>query len=454
MTTTVQSEPVSAGSFKRFQTKVAVCASGGKFCDGWILATIGLALPLASLGLEISPLMQGLIGSSSLIGLFIGGLVFGWVTDQIGRKTMFLWTLLTFLVCSVLQFFVVDEWQLFALRLVMGMAIGADYAIAGAMIAEFTNKGRRGPSLAGMLVWWYAGFCTASTLAILTISALPESTGLWRWILASSFVPALVMLVLRIGLPESPRWLMSRGRAAEAQSIASRYLEPETREDTLKETSAPATYASLFSKRNIRKTALTSIFWMSQITPFYAIYIFLPQILEEMNFRFATNWAEVLLYLFLLVGSMAGALVINRLGRRTLLISTFVMMAVPLLVLGIWTQTPPAVIILCFIVFSFFHAAGSVLQMLYPSEIFPTEIRATGIGFAAGMSRVGAAIGTFLLPIGLASWGTGPVMLVGVGVCVLGLIVSVMWAPETTGLELSEATGAAPSAQAPRSVRD
>lgn len=69
------------------------------------------------------------------------------------------------------------------------------------------------------------------------------------------------------------------------------------------------------------------------------------------------------------------------------------------------------------------------------------------------MSRVGAAIGTFLLPIGLASWGTGPVMLVGVAVCVLGLVVSVMWAPETTGLELSESTEAAPSSNAPHPAR-
>lgn len=424
--------------FSRFQTKVAVCASGGKFCDGWILATIGVALPLATLGLGISPVMQGLIGASSLIGIFIGGLALGWITDKVGRKRMFLWTLITFLIGSVLQFMVLDEWQLFVIRLVMGMAIGVDYAIAGAMIAEFTSKGRRGPNLAGMLVWWYAGFCSASIIALLTIAALPDFPNLWRWILASSAIPAAVMLILRIGLPESPRWLMSVGRVAEATEIADRYLEHETRTDTLKESSATGRYADLFSRANIRKTALTSIFWMAQVAPFYAIYIFLPQILEEMNFQFGDNWAEVALYLFLLIGSLSGAVVINRTGRRKLLIWTFVMTALPLLVLGLWTETSPGIIILCFVVFSFFHAAGSVLQMLYPSEIFPTEIRATGTGFAAGMSRVGAAIGTFLLPLGLSAWGTGPIMLIGMAVCVLGLIVSIMWAPETTGKDLSE----------------
>jgi putative MFS transporter len=126
------------------------------------------------------------------------------------------------------------------------------------------------------------------------------------------------------------------------------------------------------------------------------------------------------------------------------------MTGLSLLVLGVWADTPPLVVILCFLVFAFFHAASSVLQMLYPSEIFPTEIRATGIGFAAGMSRIGAAIGTFLLPVGLSSWGIGPMMLMGAGVCLVGLLVSVMWAPETTGLELSESTSGDSISKSPR----
>lgn len=109
-------------------------------CDGWILAVIGVALPLTTTGLNISPTMEGLIGSASLIGLLVGGLLFGWVTDKVGRQKMFLATLATFLVCSLLQFFVTDPWQLFALRAILGLAVGADYAIAGAFIAEFSSK--------------------------------------------------------------------------------------------------------------------------------------------------------------------------------------------------------------------------------------------------------------------------------------------------------------------------
>ncbi|MFJ4066234.1 MFS transporter [Pseudomonas sp. NPDC089996] len=427
--------------FERFQRKVTTCAAGGKLCDGWILAVIGIALPLSTTGLGVSATLEALIGSASLIGLFIGGLLFGWVTDKIGRKKMFLATLATFLICSVLQFVVTDPLQLFLLRVLLGLAVGADYAVAGAFVAEFNSKERRGPGLAGLLIWWYIGFTVAATLSILAINAMPDQPDLWRYILASSFLPAAVMLVLRVGLPESPRWLLSKGREAEAREVAEHYLDPVTRADLFKEKINSLSYGALFSSRYIKKTILTSVFWMAQITPFFAIYIFMPKILQAINFGSNSKLGEILLYVFLLIGCLVGVSLINRLGRRKLLITTFVGQVIPLLILGIWPDSHSVVlIVLCFGIFAFFHAAGSTLQMLYPSEIFPTEIRATGVGFAAGMSRLGAAVGTFLLPIGLANWGSGSVMLIGAAVSAVGLLVAFAWAPETKGLELSQTT--------------
>lgn len=427
--------------FEKFQRKVTMCAAGGKLCDGWILAVIGIALPLSTTGLGVSSTLEALIGSASLIGLFIGGLLFGWVTDKIGRQKMFLATLATFLACSVLQFVVTDPWQLFMLRVLLGLAVGADYAVAGAFVAEFNSKERRGPGLAGLLIWWYVGFTVAATLSILAIKALPDQPDLWRYILASSFLPAAIMLCLRVGLPESPRWLLSKGREKEARAVADQYLDPVTRADLFKEKIDPLSYSALFSTRYIKKTLLTSVFWMAQITPFFAIYIFMPKILQAIEFGANSKLGEILLYVFLLIGCLVGVSLINRLGRRKLLICTFIGQVIPLSVLGIWPDSHSVVlIVLCFGIFAFFHAAGSTLQMLYPSEIFPTEIRATGVGFAAGMSRLGAAVGTFLLPIGLSQWGTGSVMLMGAAVSAIGLLVAVAWAPETKGLELSQTT--------------
>ncbi len=419
-------------------------ASGGKFCDGWILAVIGVALPFATTGLGMTSTQEGLIASASLIGIFIGGIVFGWVTDKIGRKKMFVFTLLTFLIASALQLAVQDPMQLFWLRLIMGMAVGADYAIAGSMIAEFTTKKRRGPFLAGMIGWWYAGFSLSAIGALIVLNLFPDSPDLWRWILASAAVPALIMLLARIGMPESPRWLAAQGFTVEAKSIAQRYLDPETAADVFLEQSGghpKASYATLFSKHYIRRTALTSIFWMAQVTPFFAIYSFLPTVWDSLGMSDVGDWGTVILYGFLLLGSIVGAMVVNRIGRRRLLIWPFVISAAALLVLGFWPTAPGIVVVACFVVFAFFNAASSVLQMLYPSEIFPTEIRSTGVGFGAAMSRIGAAGGTFLLPIALIHLGIGPVMLISAGILIAGLIVSIMWAPETTGLDLSQTTG-------------
>ncbi|GAB2738684.1 MFS transporter [Salinifilum aidingensis] len=425
---------------RRFQSRIGFCASGGKFCDGWILGVIGVALPLASSNLGLTASWEGLIGSASLIGLFVGGLIFGWLTDQMGRQKMFLFTLLTFLVCSALQLVVTDAVQLLIVRLVMGLAVGADYAIAGALIAEFASKQRRGPMLAGMVVWWYLGFSIAASSGVAAAALFPHDGNLWRWILASSTLPAVIMLVARIGIPESPRWLASKGHQDKARDIAQRYLGMTDTGELMAEPQTRTSYAALFSPANVRKTALTSLFWLAQVTPFFAIYTFLPQVMDGLQLNVGEQLGEILLYMFLFVGSFIGAALINKVGRRKLLIWPFVVTSITLLVLGVWSDAPTAVIVTCFIVFALFNSASAVLQMLYPSEIFPTEIRSTGIGFAASMSRIGAAVGTFLLPVGIAAWGAGPVMLLGCAVLVMGLTVSVMWAPETTNLELSEAS--------------
>lgn len=429
---------------ERFQLRVAVCASGGKFVDGWILAVIGIALPLASFQMGMNPLWEGLIGASSLIGIFIGGLLFGWLTDLVGRRRMFTLTLTIFLIFSALQFIVHDPGWLFVFRLVMGIAVGADYAIAGALIAEFSSREKRGPYLAGMLVWWYAGFAVSAIGSLLALGFWGESDLLWRLMLVSSALPALIMLFIRIGLPESPRWLMNKGRTEEAEAIASKYLSEEVKQDIYKEDPDTGGFKELFAPHGRRKTLFTSLFWMAQVTPFFALYTFLPRVLEGLNLNMDASWGEIMMYLVLLIGSAVGALLVNRVGRRNMLIVPFAVTGVALLILGLWPTAPAPVVILCFLTFAIFNSGSNVLQMLYPSEIFPTGIRASGVGFAAAMSRVGSAVGTFLLPIILVNWGITPVMFISAAVLFGGMIVSMLWAPETTGKELSESTQSLP----------
>jgi putative MFS transporter len=136
----------------------------------------------------------------------------------------------------------------------------------------------------------------------------------------------------------------------------------------------------------------------------------------------------------------------NRLARRGFVLWSFVVLALSLLPLALSAHPSPVVVVASFAVFAFAVSAAGNLETVYPAELFPTELRATGVGFAAAMSRIGAAIGTFLLPLSLAHLGNQLTMAIGVAVLLLGAVVSWAWAPETRHLVLTEAsTGEQPS---------
>jgi putative MFS transporter len=117
---------------------------------------------------------------------------------------------------------------------------------------------------------------------------------------------------------------------------------------------------------------------------------------------------------------------------------------VTLAVLGFWGGAPALVMINCFAGFAFFNAISGDLTGVYPAEIFPSELRGSGVGLAAAASRIGATAGTFLLPIGIDQFGIGPNLVIGAVICAVGLVVTHLWAPETTDLSLTRAEEAEP----------
>src|SRR5699024_9553234 len=119
------------------------------------------------------------------------------------------------------------------------------------LIAEFSSREKRGPYLAGMLVWWYAGFAVSAIGSLLALGFWGESDLLWRLMLVSSGLPALIMLFVRIGLPESPRWLMNKGRVEEAEAIATKYLSEDVKQDIYKRTQM-----RVVSKNSLRRTVV------------------------------------------------------------------------------------------------------------------------------------------------------------------------------------------------------
>ena len=111
-------------------------------------------------------------------------------------------------------------------------------------------------------------------------------------------------------------------------------------------------------------------------------------------------------------------------------------------VVGLWAGAPGAIALVCFAVFSFLNALQGNLTAVYPIEMLPTEVRSTGVGFATACSRIGAAAGTFLLPVGITTIGIGPCMLIAALICVAGAVLSQRMAPETTGRSLPDTSRA------------
>ncbi|SDN26413.1 MFS transporter, putative metabolite transport protein [Streptomyces sp. cf386] len=425
---------------------ITLYAGGGEFCDGYILSIIGVALPLITSDFDLGSTMSGLVGSATLIGMFVGGLVFGYVTDRVGRQKVYLFDIAAFIALSVAQYFAPDAWTLTLLRFAMGIAIGADFAIAGTIASEFAPRTSRGPLLVVMVTMWSVGAATAYVVGYLMLrSGLDD----WRWMLASSAIPAALILLLRFGTPESPRWLMSKGRTAEARQVVRQMLGPDADlADLEAETTTRSRYTDIFQGVYLRRTIFVGTFWACQLLPIYAITTYEPTILTSLGLDHGDSayLGSVALQIFYILGSLSGILFINK-GRRPLLLWSFALSAVPLLVLSALADPGPAAVITLFAVFGLASFSSQCLQAVYPSELFPTGVRATANGFATGASRIGAAIGTWGAPVVLGH-STRLAMFLGALICGLGWLVSYRLAPETSGKSLAESSGDGSAASA------
>ncbi|MET9972491.1 MFS transporter, partial [Streptomyces sp. NPDC006356] len=272
----------------------------------------------------------------------------------------------------------------------------------------------------------------------------------WRWALGSAALPAVIFIIARIGTPESPRWLVSQGRMEEARAVLTRVYgadaTPEAVESLVDDERAHGLgFAEVFRGAYLRRTAFVGLFWLLQIVPLFAIYTFGPTILSAfgMNGSGDSIIGSALISLLFLIGCVPALRLIDTVGRRPLIVWSFALMVVPLAVLGLAPTASVAVVLVCFCAYALFSGGPSILEFIYPTELFPTEVRATAVGVGTAVSRIGAAIGTYLLPVGLDRIGVGPTMLIMAVVTLLGYVVCLTMAPETRGRRLADASKAA-----------
>lgn len=425
-----------------YHKKLTFYSSGGPFLDGYVLSIVGVVMMQMTDALSLTTFWQGMIAASALIGVFLGGFLGGWITDKYGRKVLYLVDLIAIIGFSAAQFWVESAFMLFIWRLLIGVAVGADYPIATAYLAEFLPRKNRGPRLAAMVMVWFLGAAVAYAVGELALTFGGDEA--WRWALASAVVPGALFLMVRMGASESPRWLLNKGRVAEADAVIKKVYGPEYSHADLSENIGNQNFNtsvwSLFHSGYGKRMLFVSIFWTCAILPLFAIYAFAPQVLKALGLTGElAGWGAVAITFLFFVGCLLATLLINAMGRKKMLFHSFLWSGVALFLLGVFPQASSFIVLCLFGAYAVFIGGAQVMEYVYPNELFPTEIRASAVGLGTSISRIGAAIGTYLLPFALASWGIGTTMIVAAAVCFIGAWSAWALAPDIDTLDLNQA---------------
>lgn len=429
--------PADPKKLDKFQRKVKIVSAGGTFLDGFDLTIIAVAMPLILKQWSIMPWEQSLLTASAIIGSFIGAAWLGRLTDTFGRKAMITIDLLAFVLFAVLTAVAPNVLWLIVFRFLLGIGIGADYPISATLVSEFSstkNRGKQGTFLAAM---WFVGAVVAYMSGILFA---PLGDHAWRYMFLLGAIFAVIIFIFRIGLPESPRWLVSKGREKEAEKVVFNItgskvkLQPEPK-------SKKVPLSMLFSKKLIKRTIFVSGFWFCYSTSYYGISMYTPTILSSFTQGdlHKTYVASSIVSVLGLVGAIIGMNLVERWGRRPLLITSFAGLTAGLVVL---TFNPHPTLVFLVVLFSvsvlFANMGGGILNFVYPTELFPTSLRAGASGFATSVSRIGSILGVLVFPNVVAIWGNSAALGVFAGVALIGLIITYTLAPETKGMKLED----------------
>lgn len=404
----------------------------GMITTGYVLGIVGIALTYATEPLGLDSFWLGLIGAGSMFGIFFGSLFFGRIADNIGRKPLYCLLMILMIIVSCSQFFLSDPFFIATARFILGMLVGADYTVGISLLSEWSPMKKRAPMLAWLLIYWTIGYTIAYAVGFF-MDSIVEMLGNngWRLVLCTSAVPALITLFIRIGSPESPRWLVSKNRLDEARSVIKANLGEEYDIPEKEEESSSGSWFALFAPAQWRKTLVGGIFFFAQVLPFFSISIFVPLVLKELNIQNPTA-SGVLYNASTFIGVFVGAWIYNRIGRRPFLLGTFYIAAILLSIMILWTSVPPILALVLVTAFALVMAMAIVPEFSYPAELFPTELRGSGVGLSVAISRFGAGGGTFLLPIISEQYGMNTALWFCVATLIFGGIICQMWAPETS----------------------
>ncbi|MDX3054539.1 MFS transporter [Streptomyces sp. NE06-03E] len=429
----------------RWHVKVRFLIGAVTFFEAFDQLLAASALPVLMKEWNLSTGQATFAVTSASIGMLLGALAAGWLGDRIGRvRTVALGVAVTGLASLAVAFSgTIEMFSLF--RFLQGLGIGGVVPVAATYINEIARSDKRGRFVLLYEMIFPAGLAAATLLAVWVVPAFG-----WRAMFLVGALPVVIGAMLPRHVEESPRWLLSRGRTAEAEAAIAR-IEAEVARATAEELPAPVpsadppnepkgTLTDLFRGRYLRRTAVLSGLWFVAYYVNHGISTWLPSLYTK---EFGLDLTTALVYTLVsnvtgLLGTFVVAMLIDRIGRRPALIGAFVGTVLSLGVLALAGATSGGQVALFASCTTFFLYAINAGLYLYSPELYPTSNRARGAAFGGLWNRFGVILGP--VAVGAVIGAGGGLALVFAQLAVVGAVGAVIawFAVETKGRTLEE----------------
>jgi putative MFS transporter len=429
-----------------FHYRIFWLVGAGMFFDGYDLYIAGgVIASVIQTKFALPPQIPQFV-SLTFVGMTIGALVTGFVGDKMGRRFTYQINLLIFGLASLAAAFAQDMNQLIACRFVQGLGLGAEIVVGYSTLTEFVPPKTRGRWLSMMAFLVVAGFPVTALLGYLIIPAFG-----WRPMFIIAAIGSLVVWYLRKNLPESPRWLESQGRAAEAEALMQSIEQESAAGGTLPPVVVPAPVAQVAAMDMLKPPLLQRLLvgcWVliTINTLIFGFVIFLPQFFLRQGLTIANSLAYTLvLSIASLVGCVLGAWLSDAIGRRWSIIGASIVTIISGYIYARFNAASDPTIVLStgFVLIVAIYVQTAILFGVYTPELFPTEIRLRANGICNTLGRGATVVSPFIVGGLMQSYQLPGVVWLMIGLVVIQIVVVWAWGvePRNRGLEEVAAAG-------------
>jgi PHS family inorganic phosphate transporter-like MFS transporter len=423
-----------------------VISGMGFFTDAYDLFVIATVATLAQTQWHLSTTQTSWVTGSAILAAFFGALVFGRIADLLGRKTVYTTVAVIMIVGAVASALAPDYLFLVGARFVLGLGIGGDYPVSAVLMSEYSNRQDRGRMVGLVFSMQALGLIVGPLVALILLASGISHDMTWRLLLGFGAIPAASVVYMRARMPESPRFqARAKGNAERAAKDLHVFAEGVIDASTVSvERRRQMTFRQFVSNpRMLTLIAGTAGTWFLFDYAYYGNTLSLPNILKEVSPHASIEaklvWTLAIFVVFALPGYLLAVTTMDRIGHRRLQLIGFAVMTVCFAVLAVFshlTTTIGPFLAIFGLSYFFIEFGPNTTTFVMPSEVFPVSQRTTGHGIAAGIGKLGAFIGVFLVPDLQKSIGLrGLLGVAAVAAALGGLLTLVLPEPARRSLE-------------------